>query len=262
MYVDTDILKISKTSPAHSHSITNKIVSDVTIFTRLLKERTNLKTLPCLIRVDTPDEFSIKINSLTHKPIKNVEKINVSRSLVDGSIKTIEQLNWYNNIPVAAEIIENKFEPKVFENYSGNKNFVKNQIFRFSGYYMPTFYDIQLFYKGLDDNSDNGKFDTTLTEFGIIKERKIRKINRNGSILKLRDEQDYKSIYPMIDEFGYTTRDFFIFSSTWDLQYHWESDFVNTVKKFNITLPNLSNLEINEFGQPSEIEDNNKKFNL
>lgn len=224
--------------------------------------RTNLKTLPCLIRVDAPDEFSIKINSLTHKPIKNVEKINVSRSLVDGSIKTIEQLNWYNNIPVAAEIIENKFEPKVFENYSGNKNFVKNQIFRFSGYYMPTFYDIQLFYKGLDDNSDNGKFDTTLTEFGIIKERKIRKINRNGSILKLRDEQDYKSIYPMIDEFGYTTRDFFIFSSTWDLQYHWESDFVNTVKKFNITLPNLSNLEINEFGQPSEIEDNNKKFNL
>jgi hypothetical protein len=224
--------------------------------------RTNLKDIPCLIRVESPDEFSIKINSLTFKPIKKVEKINVSKSLIDGSIKSIDQLNWYNNIPIASEIIENKFEPKVFENYSGNKNFVKNQIFRFSGYYMPTFYDIQLFYKGLDDNSDNGKFDTTLTEFGLIKERKIRKINRTGSILKLRDEQDYKSIYPMIDEFGYTTKDFFIFSSTWDLQYHWESEFINTVKKFNITLPNLSNIEINDFGQPSEIEASNKKFNL
>ena len=37
-----------------------------------------------------------------------------------------------------------------------------------------------------------------------FKERKIRKINNKGSVLKLNNIKDQKSIYPMIDEFGYT----------------------------------------------------------
>jgi hypothetical protein len=57
-----------------------------------------------------------------------------------------------------------------------------------------------------------------------MKERKIGKINRNGSILKLKDVADEKSIYPMLDEFGYSVYDFFIFSSTWNLKYYLESD--------------------------------------
>lgn len=65
----------------------------------------------------------------------------------------------------------------------------------------------------------NYKFDTDLTNFGLMLERRVRKINRVGSVLKLQK----KSIYPMIDEFGYTFMDFFIFRSTWDQGYHFES---------------------------------------
>jgi len=69
----------------------------------------------------------------------------------------------------------------------------------------------------------NYKFDVNLTEFAILKELKIRKVNRLGSLLKLREMRDVNSIYPMIDEFGYTFTDFFIFKSSWDINYHIET---------------------------------------
>jgi hypothetical protein len=79
------------------------------------------------------------------------------------------------------------------------------------------------FYKPLYGNY---KFDTDLTDFGMMLERRVRKVNRIGSVLKLQTN----SIYPMIDEFGYTFMDFFIFRSTWDLGYHFET----TVSETNI----------------------------
>jgi hypothetical protein len=69
----------------------------------------------------------------------------------------------------------------------------------------------------------NYKFDTDLTKFGMMLERKVRKVNRKGSVLKLRSSNDANSIYPMLDEFGYTFMDFFIFRSTWDQGYHFET---------------------------------------
>jgi hypothetical protein len=87
---------------------------------------------------------------------------------------------------------------------------------------MPLFYDIQLFDKNLfTASTGNYKFDTTLSDFGLVKERKIRKINNKGSVLKLNNIKDQKSIYPMVDEFGYTTVDTFIFKSSWDSNYHY-----------------------------------------
>ena len=65
----------------------------------------------------------------------------------------------------------------------------------------------------------NYKFDTDLTDFGLMLERRVRKVNRKGSVLKLQTN----SIYPMLDEFGYTFMDFFIFRSTWDQGYHFET---------------------------------------
>lgn len=69
----------------------------------------------------------------------------------------------------------------------------------------------------------NYKFDTDLTKFGMMLERKVRKVNRKGSVLKLKSSRDYRSIYPMLDEFGYGFMDFFIFRSTWDQGYHFET---------------------------------------
>jgi hypothetical protein len=100
---------------------------------------------------------------------------------------------------------------------------------------MPLFYDIQLFELNLFrasiiPASGNYKFDTTLSDFGLVKERKIRKINNKGSVLKLYNTKEEKSIYPMLQEFGYTTVDTFIFKSSWDINYH----YITSVKSSSI----------------------------
>lgn len=69
----------------------------------------------------------------------------------------------------------------------------------------------------------NYSFDTSLTSFGLMRERKFRKVNRLRSLLKLTDVNDTNSIYPMVDEFGYAFSDFFIFKSSWDSDYYVET---------------------------------------
>lgn len=69
----------------------------------------------------------------------------------------------------------------------------------------------------------NYSFDTSLTNFGLMKERKFRKVNRLRSLLKLTNVNDTNSIYPMVDEFGYAFSDFFIFKSSWDSDYYVET---------------------------------------
>jgi hypothetical protein len=188
----------------------------------------DIKNLPYLMKCEFPDEFNVKVQSLTKTAIDKPSELKLTRFLYDGKIDNISKLNWYNTIPIAANIVENKFEPKVFENYNGNVNITTDNLYRFSGYYMPLFYDIPLFKKALDlDEIGNYKFDTGLSDFGILKERKIRKVNLKENILKLSNSNDVRSIYPMVDEFGYTTTDFFIFKSTWDYEYHIETIFVN-----------------------------------
>ena len=191
-------------------------------------DNSNIKDLPYLITCEVPDKFDIKVFSLTKTPLDVTSKLKPLRYLKNRKITNLSELNYYTDIPLATSIVENSFAPKVFENYHGNKNIVSNEIYRYSGYYMPLFYDIQLFKKD-DEYKDRGnyKFDTSLTDFGIIKERRIRKVNLKGSVLKLKDYSDVKSIYPMLDEFGYTTTDFFIFRSTWDYKYHLQTLSLN-----------------------------------
>ena len=202
--------------------------------------KNNIETLPYMIKCNNPDLFSTKIDSLEKIPIELSNQLTLTKKLFDGKINNLSQLNYFNKIPIASNIIENQFQPKVFDNYHGNKNIVANNIYRFSGFYMPLFYDLQIFEKNSEfKTSGNYKFDTTLTEFGIIKERKISKVNRKGSILKLREEEDIKSIYPMVDEFGYGVKDFFIFASTWDYKYHVETIVLNLNQNAQITGPTV-----------------------
>ena len=215
----------------------------------------NIETLPHMIKCNNPDLFSTKINSLEKVPIELSNQVRITKKLLDGKINDISQLNYYNRIPISATIIENEFEPKVFENYNGNKNIVSYDIYRYSGFYMPLFYDLQLFKKDSEFRiSGNYKFDTSLTDFGMIKERKVRKINRSGSVLKLRDERDIKSIYPMVDEFGYGIKDFFIFASTWDYKYHIETIILSLPPTIQITAPTIVPVNI---GQPAIIQTQN-----
>ena len=206
----------------------------------------DITNLPYLITCDLPDQLDVKVDSLFKRAVELPNNLNPNKKLKDGLITNISQLNYYNDIPVAANIIENKFEPKVFEIYHGNKNITKNTLWRFSGYYSPVFYDIQLFSRDYKDisrpYSGNYKFDIDLTDFGIMKERKIRKINRKGSILRLSSVEDEKSIYPMLDEFGYSIYDFFIFSSTWDLKYYLETISLSTPKNYLDKYVNTENI--------------------
>jgi hypothetical protein len=86
----------------------------------------------------------------------------------------------------------------------------------------------------------NYQFDLDLTYFGIMKERKFRKVNRFKNLLRLRDSNNDKSIYPMLDEYGYSFYDFFIFKSTWDYEYSIEtSNTLTVIDESNLDITNL-----------------------
>ena len=212
----------------------------------IIRKIENIKDLPYLIRCEEADKLDVKVDSLIKRAVQLPNTLNPFRKLNDGKIINLTQLNYYNNIPVAANIIESQFEPKVFENYHGNKNIVTNDIYRYSGYYTPIFYEIQLFERSEFDLG-NYKFDLSLTDFGLMKERKVRKINRKGSQLRLANLNDEKSIYPMLDEFGYSVYDFFIFSSTWDLKYYLETSQLsksnNYLERYTIDENVVNNLQ-------------------
>jgi len=67
-------------------------------------------------------------------------------------------------------------------------------------------------------------FDTSLSLFGVMKQRLISKVNKTDNLLKLRNNDSFDSIYPMLDEYGYMVVDYFTFKSSWDLQYHFSVD--------------------------------------
>lgn len=212
-----------------------------------------LSDLPVLMTCEGPDEFLTRIQS------NKVEAINLSeseikpkRKLDNGDIVTKEQLNYFGDTNLAVKISKRTDDPIRVPNYSGIQNQVYNSLYRHSGYYSPIFHDIELFKApSLTQSSGNYKFDTDLTYFGTIKERMVSKINRNKNILKLRNNPNIKSIYPMLDEYGYHSTDFFIFKSSWDFEYHIECVEVPQVA------PVLSNQSLAVFMDDNNTNNNN-----
>ena len=188
----------------------------------------NIENLPVYINCETSDLFNTRNNSLKLSPLTiNPSQIKLNNKLNNNNITTYSQLNYYNGGSLANTISRTP-NPELIPNYHGLKNNIFNYLNRYSGPYSPILYKIQLF-KSLDiENPYDGNyvFDTSLTEFGIIKELIISKVNKNQNILKLGN--DLKSIYPMVDEFGYTTSDIFIFKSTWDFNFYLECVAPNT----------------------------------
>lgn len=208
----------------------------------------DIESLPFIISVDVPTELIMRKDSLNKKPIEYDFTTNFK--LVNQRIDKVSKINWYNNVPIAYSISENK-------TYNDESRYIK--IHRFSGYYMPIFYDIEIFNKDNEFSEiGNYLFDTNLSDFGIMKERKNRKINRRGSLLRLRDSKRLRSIFPMIGEFGYSFNDFMIFKSTWDYDYHIET-FQNK-ERFVDDVKNKKEIPSN-IGQPVFVKlENNKKY--
>ena len=81
-----------------------------------------------------------------------------------------------------------------------------------------------------------------MTDFGKVKNRVVNKINPTKNLLRLKNNANLKSIYPMVNEFGYHLVDSFIFKSTWDFDYHVQTN------ELPAPLPVNANLSI-EFNQ-------------
>lgn len=182
----------------------------------------SFKNLTCLLTINKPDSVNSRVDSLikTPKTLKP-SQIKASAVLNNGEVPTLSKKDYYNNLHLASRIEKNTVDTQLIPNYSGLTNKIYNTMWRHSGFYDPIFLSVDLFKKGLT-YSHNTIFDTELTHFGMIKESIISKVNRYGNQLKLKSSPNLKSIYPQLDEFGYTTKDIFIFKSNWDLEYHLE----------------------------------------
>jgi hypothetical protein len=312
----------------------------------------NVGDLPYYLVCEESDSVNLRNDSLSYSsvgPDKN--QLKSTRSLTNGSVDSLDKINFYNENPLGV-IIENvKSEPGLTINYNSQSKEINSEIKRMSGNYMPIFYEIQLFkpYHLVTDTSvcsvtfdfnqeeleelynwdksqivffntdksnnyilvspsdfpilvfefisnwininsefsstfsvnsisvttsekcgeefelrlwdgdfspngpggtvspsieiypdnfiikkdnfrpylqkpveENVIFDTSLNLFGVMKQRVLSKVNKERNILKLRNNDSFNSIYPMLDEFGYMVADYFIFKSSWDYGFHIE----------------------------------------
>lgn len=185
----------------------------------------SIEKLPVLLKCEGPDNFLTVIGSNITEPISlSISDIKPKRKLDSGNIISLDQLNYYlGDISLSTKITKRFKNPIKVPNYHGLKNNIYNLLYRHSGNYSPIFNNIELFMSpSLTSSNGNYKFDTSLTNFGTIKERIVTKVNRHNNILKLKNDPNIKSIYPMLDEFGYHPTNFYIFKSNWDFEYHVE----------------------------------------
>ena len=166
----------------------------------------NLSTdaLPYYIECIEPDTINMNRYCIDMTPIEKPIDIKINKKLNNNQIyNDLSNLNYYNNANIADTLTIKK----------NRETQLKDVIYRYSGFYSPIFYTIELFDKSIDGNY---VFDTDLTSFGLLPERKIVRVNH-----KIVQNSKTKSLYPMVGNFGYTTVDSFIFKSIWDNEYNY-----------------------------------------
>jgi len=169
---------------------------------------TNIENLPYLIQLETPTEIEFYSHSLNKIPVQiNNSLLKISKKLENNKFSSLSQINNLSDQPIA---IRTK-RLDIF-NYEDKTDI----IYRFNGNYNPVFNDINLF-NNISDNRYN--FNENLNEFGQIREMVKSKVNENENLLRIEDD-NYKSIYPQVDEIGYFMDNHNIFKSTWDTNFY------------------------------------------
>ena len=143
--------------------------------------------LPVLLTCEEPDQFLSRSESL------NVEAVTIPNSqlksnkfLNNANITSLDELNYYAQEHIATSITKKTSDPKLMANFSGMQNNIYNVMWRHSGPYSPILKKIDLFRPTIPNTPiGNYKFDTELTNFGVIKERIVTKVNKDENILKL-----------------------------------------------------------------------------
>jgi hypothetical protein len=205
--------------------------------------------------------------------------INSAGAIVNG----IFDIETWDGIATGRTFLEN--DPNDERKYYDLDSRRDPLIYRHSGPYAPIFNDLLLFrpvsywsltnsttnsalnlsnknwkfYDDFSDGSDNGP---SVSSWGYLPEIIFSKINREGNILKLAKDGDDKtrSVYPMVDEYGYDVLPKYIFQSTWDRNYYLESRAVIMSKN---KYPGLSGYTVLLDGVNDRLKINdNIKFNL
>ena len=104
----------------------------------------NVEDLPLILFCEKPEKLNFKVDSLIKKPISN-DKLKPTKLLNNGYITDLNELNYYNNTNIGNTITDNLDPSPVLTKYHGISNITEDTIFRFSGDYMPLFYEIDLF---------------------------------------------------------------------------------------------------------------------
>jgi hypothetical protein len=202
---------------------------------------------PFILTINDPEVLETKKQSYIKGSIKG-PKTNIYgkyRTYYDEEhkqkINIVDPLARYMNLN-----IQDKNKNVV---YVSNKVSSPNLIYRFNGSYEPIFRDIALFNSQYLYQSgltlmfwdSNYKFDTTYENFGSIEELIFSKVNPTISPLKLKNSTSDKSIYPMVDEFGYQFNSRFIFNSCWDSNF-----YIVTTTNQNVNKRSFSTLGVVE----------------
>lgn len=206
----------------------------------------NNKYTPFILSIEQPSELLMKKESYIVTPIIG-SNYNIYDKFKDSSniVNKISDIDDYLARTITinqSTILPQKQQHK--ENITYN-----NTIYRFNGSYEPIFKNIDLFNTNLIWNSGNNYinenyfFDTKLENFGIINEIIYSKVNKNVNVLKLNNIENEHSIYPMIDEYGYSYTPRYIFKSCWDNDFFIETE--NTSNVINYISENNLNVSLN-----------------
>jgi hypothetical protein len=206
------------------------------------------------IRTELPTEYLVKENGYVTTPV--VVPLDINNSLINTIVladnkndptKTLDgvlvgivpDLNAYNGYPFAFTITDDNTDTRpIYDLQEG----VDPDIHRYGGPYVPIFRNVDLFrplnyiginytnplstgnYKFYDPRNSGTLSTTTIQTFGFISELIFSKVNLAGSILKLNDpSSNYHSVFPMVDECGYSYIPKYIFQSNWDIEFYLES---------------------------------------
>jgi hypothetical protein len=159
-------------------------------------------------------------------------------------VDSLNDINSYNDYPIAKVIEENNVDTRLSWELDDDTD---PSIYRYNGIYVPMFKEVPLFrpygYTELKESTNNiptlpdgnWKFydpdssasNPNVIGFGIIEELLFSKCNNVSSVLKIQDpDEKEKSVYPMVDEYGYDFDARYIFTANWEPGWHYISKLI------------------------------------
>ena len=215
---------------------------------------------PFILEVDGPLDLELKKNSYYRKSLDKPHTNITDKYLVfDNGIPLPQSVI---DQPLARDIDINEVDDTYRYIQHGESVYQTINIKRFVGYYEPLFKTIPMYrpiyYWKEDDGSynsvgNNYVFGDNLEQFATISELMYSKVNDEYNVLKLKNTDNDKSVYPMVDEIGLSQTDRFIFLSSWDSEFFLKTlDETTFLEEFITT--DLEDPAIPTYGSISGVE--------